>query len=188
MTEENLAEKNPAFSFCPSGKFRFAKPEKIGTALGRFRVFKYAEILKRRNGNFQKLGKIEKHMREIPILGNVFLTGRNDARFILAPLPEEMRFSKHGNSGGAPTGKTHFQKRFIPGDHPPEIIVFQYRENLAGRAREKVIFKYADNLDRLKESFCNIWKFGHRKQEKPILENAGKLSRLAGKSDNRKHG
>ena len=97
MTEENLAEKNPAFSFCPSGKFRFAKQEKIGTALGRFRVFKYAEILKRRNGNFQKLGKIEKHMREIPILGNVFLTGRNDARFILAPLPEEMRFSKHGN-------------------------------------------------------------------------------------------
>lgn len=119
---------------------------------------------------------------------NVFLTGRNDARFILAALPEEMRFSKPRNSGGAPTGKTHFQKRFIPGNHPPEIIVFQYRENLAGRAREKVIFKYADNLDRRKESFCNTWKFWHRRQEKPILENAGRLSRLAGKSDIRKHG
>ena len=172
MTEENLAGKNPAFSFCLSGKFRFGKSGKSGTAPGRNGVFEYAEILERRNENFQKSGKIEKHMRENPILENVFLTGRNDARFILAALPEEMSFSKPGNSGGAPTGKTHFQKRFIPGDHPPEIIVFQYRENLAGRAREKVIFKCADNLDRRKESFCNTWKFWHRQQEKPILENA----------------
>ena len=137
---------------------------------------------------FKNREKLKNICGKIPIMENVFLTGRNDARFILAALPEEMRFSKPVNSGGAPTGKTHFQKRFIPGDHLPEIIVFQYRENLAGRAREKVIFKYADNLDRRKGSFCNTWKFWHRQQEKPILENAGRLSRLTGKSHIRKHG
>jgi len=66
MTEENLAGKNPAFSFCLSGKFRFGKSGKSGIMRGRNGVFEYTEILKRRNGNFQKPGKIEKHMRENP--------------------------------------------------------------------------------------------------------------------------
>ena len=130
MTEENLAGKNPAFSFCLSGKFRFGKSGKSGIVHGRNGVFEYAEILERRNGNFQKSGKIEKHMRENPIFENVLLTGRNDARFILAVLPEEMRFSKHGNSGGRADRKNPFSKTF----HSWRSSTRNYRFSISGKS------------------------------------------------------
>lgn len=141
---------------------------------------------------FKNREKLKNICGKIPILENVFLTGRNDARFILAALPEEMLFSKHGNSGGALAGKTHFQKCFLPGDHLQEIIVFQYGENLTRCTREKsfsntrIIWIAGKNRFAIHGNSgtgngkSRYWKTPedcHAWQEKAILENMDNLAR-----------